>query len=82
MAKFKVDGVVKITYTYYIVNETIEGDDEEDALDGLIETCEPTDAFDTDIDFYSLKVEEIEEAEETEAKRMIAMGASMLPGFA
>jgi hypothetical protein len=59
MAKFKVDGVVKITYT-----------------------CEPTDAFDTDIDFYSLKVEEIEEAEETEAKRMIAMGASMLPGFA
>jgi len=77
--QYRVNGTVKITYSWLIVNEVVEGDDEDDAIDALIGDLDPTDAFDTDYDTYSLAIEE--DAELSEAQRMQALGMPMLPGF-
>ncbi len=78
MPTYRFSGTVKITYTWLIVNEVAEGDDQEDAMDGLLDKLEPHDAFDTDYDTYSLALEAVEPSE---AQRMAALGMPVLPGL-
>lgn len=80
--RYTAHGTIRITRSWAIVNETIEGDSEEDAIDGLIEDLNSEDAFEYDADTYGLTVEPIPDPEEpSEAARMRAMGQPVLPGF-
>jgi ribosomal protein L20A (L18A) len=80
MAKFRLKGTIKITYDW-IIDEEVEAENEEDAVEAVLENLEPYNSFDSDTDTYMLDIDEVDESEQSEAQRMMLVGAPMLPGF-
>lgn len=83
MQRYHVKGDIRIGYTWS-VDEIVEAEDEEDAIDAVCEGLDPSDSFDADTD-ASVKVVEVEEegeeSELPEDRRMRALGMPMLPGL-
>jgi hypothetical protein len=79
--KYHVKGEIEIRYTWW-VDQEIEAESEDDAIDAVCEDLDPSDSLTSDTNTYRLDVDKIEEREETEFERMRRLGAPMLPGFA
>ncbi len=71
--RYQLTGKITISYSYKI-NAIIEGNDEDDAIDGLLSALEPSEAFASDTDMDSLSVAIIPDSEPL-------IGMPMLPGF-
>jgi len=82
MQRYQVTGRIKIEYSYE-VNEVVEAENEDDAIDAICEDLLPGDEDRADYDTYGVKVTLVEDESEEEAedRRMRAMGMPMLPGF-
>jgi hypothetical protein len=82
MQRYKVEGMIKIEYTYYVAEE-VEAENEDDAIDAICEEFLPGDEDRADYDTYGCKVTLIEDEDELpEDRRMRLLGAPTLPGFA
>lgn len=82
MQRYKVDGSIRIEYTYYVNNEVVEAESEEDAIDAICEDFLPGDEDHFDCDAWGVTITLIEDDEETpEDQRMRARGMPMLPGI-
>lgn len=73
MKRFKFHGMVTIEYTYHIVDEVIEVEDDEteaDAITALCQDLDPSEAFDSEWNTHSLDVDELDDSgEDIEAQR-------------
>jgi beta-xylosidase len=81
MQRYHVKGDIRIDYTWY-VDQIVEAESEEDAIDAVCEDLDPSDSFDlnTESDCKVILIED--EQDLPEDRRMRALGMPMLPGIA
>ena len=79
--QYKVAGTIRIEYVYY-VDETVDAESEDDALDAICEEFLPGDEDSTNYDTHGCNVTLIENEDEIpEDRRMRLIGMPMLPGL-
>ena len=69
--KYHVEGMIKIEYTYW-VNEDVEAESEDNAIDAITEDFLPGDENSSEYDSFGVKVTLIEDEEMPEDRRMRA----------
>lgn len=82
MPRYHVEGEIRIEYRWF-VDEEIEAESEDDAIDAVCEDLDTYQSLDSDTEAHNINVTLIEdEPEPAEDQRMRALGMPMLPGIA
>jgi hypothetical protein len=79
--RYRVHGVLTRELRFTI-DEEVEADSEEEAIDLVCDDLSDIDADNAEDDTFNMKVEEVEEESDVaEDRRLRAMGVPMLPGL-